>query len=67
MENRLYPYSPAVTNYPEKGRSKDPKWYALCPQPARNKALSDSTNREATNHRKNGKNDLQLNTLNSCP
>jgi hypothetical protein len=32
---------------------------------ARSKALSKSTNREATNHGKNGKNDLQLNTPNS--
>jgi hypothetical protein len=34
---------------------------------ARSKALSKSTNREATNHGKNGKNDLQLNTSSSLP
>jgi hypothetical protein len=33
----------------------------------RNKTLSESTNREATNYRKSGKKDLQLNTPDPLP
>jgi hypothetical protein len=47
-----------VTNYPEKGRSEDPKRHPRGPIKSEKQALSESANREATNHMKNEKNDL---------
>jgi hypothetical protein len=52
-----------ATNYPEKEDQKTPKVTYGIPQSARNRALSESINREATNHGRNGKNNLQVNTL----
>jgi hypothetical protein len=54
MVDCQHPYIPAATKYPEEGRSGTPKGTCRVPQPVRNKALSESTNREATNHRRIG-------------
>jgi hypothetical protein len=48
-----------ATNYPENGRSDNPKSHTL-----RSKALLESENGKATNYRKNRKNNSQLNTPN---
>jgi hypothetical protein len=50
------------SDYPEEERSGTPKGTHKVPQPVRNKALSESTNREVTNHGKNEKSDSQPNT-----
>jgi hypothetical protein len=51
----------------KKEDQRTPKGIHRVPYPGRSKALSESANRETTNCRKNGKNDLQLNTPNPLP
>jgi BRCT domain type II-containing protein len=53
MADCWHPSSPEVINHLEKEDQRTPKGTHKIPLPARRKAASESTNREATNHGKN--------------